>query len=109
MMAFVRRHPFLLFGLLTLGCFFAVDALSRNGYSDVAAAAARPLRVIIIPMYLVWMLFTIVHVAVAGPTRASGAVRQLIGICGVIAGLAPYALADYLLARWRRSHRRTAA
>jgi hypothetical protein len=34
------------------------------------------------------MLFTIVHVAVAGPTRASGAVRQLIGICGVIAGLA---------------------
>ena len=30
MVQFIRRHPFLLLGLLTLGLFFAVDTLGRE-------------------------------------------------------------------------------
>ena len=104
MVQFIRRHPFLLLGLLTLGSFFAVDTLNRTGYPEMAAAAAKPMRVLIIPMYLVWTLLTIVKVAITGPNGMSGVVGRLVSLCVLIAGFAPYILADYVLARWRRSH-----
>jgi hypothetical protein len=100
---FVRRHPFLLLGLLTLGLFFSVGALTRTGHAEAAAAAAGPLRVLIIPMYVVWLPFTMLNVAVTGPDGSPAAVARLIWICGLVAGLAPYALADHLLARRRRA------
>ena len=108
---FVRRHPFVLLGLLSLCLFFSVDALSRTGHTATAAAAARPLRVLIVPMYAVWLPFTMLSVAVAGPNGVPGTVARLIWMCGLVAGFAPYTLADYMLARWLRAqtHRDTVA
>ena len=84
-------------------CFFGVETLSRAGHTQiVAAAAAAPLRLLIIPMYVVWLVFTMLNVALTGPGGPPTAVATLIWMCGLAAGLAPYALADYLLARWRR-------
>jgi hypothetical protein len=101
---FVRRHPFLLLGLLALSLFFGVEALARTGHANAAAAASGPLRVLILPMYVVWLPFTVINGAVAGPDGSPEALARLIWICGLIAGLVPYALADYLLVRWRRYH-----
>ena len=103
---FVRRHPFLLLGLLTLSLFHAVEALGRSGHTQAAAAVAGPLRLLIIPMYAVWLPFTMVNVAVAGPGGAPGLAGYMIWNLGLALGLAPYALADYLLERWRRSRDR---
>jgi hypothetical protein len=103
-MSFIRRHPFLLLGLLTLTLFFAVEALNRAGYTQVAAAAAAPLRVLIVPMYVVWLPFTMLNAALIGPDGTPSAVAPLIWTCGLVAGLGPYVLVDYLLAldrRWR--------
>ncbi|MFL5576563.1 MAG: hypothetical protein ACJ79S_11405 [Gemmatimonadaceae bacterium] len=98
----IRRHPFLLLGLLSLALFFIVEALNRAGHTNAAAAAAAPLRVLIIPMYVVWLPFTMLNVALMGPGGSPGTVARLIRICGLAAGLAPYALVDSLLVRWRR-------
>jgi hypothetical protein len=98
---FIRRHPFLLVGLFTLTWFFAVEALNRAGYTTAAAAA--PLRVLIVPMYVVWLPFTTLNAALAGPSGVPSAVAPLIWTCGLAAGLAPYTLADYLLRLGRRS------
>jgi hypothetical protein len=68
----------------------------------VVAAAAPPLRVLIIPMYVIWLPFTMLNSALAGPGGAPSAVARLIWMCGLGAGLAPYVLADHLLARSRR-------
>ena len=103
-MPFVRRHPFLLLGLLTLGWFFGVDALNRAGHPQAAAVTAPALRVFIIPMYVVWLLFSMLNVVVLGPVGAPSEVTRLISVIAFAAGLTPYALADYLLARWRRPH-----
>jgi len=43
------------------------------------------------------------NVALAGPGGVPSTIARLIWICGLAAGLAPYALADHLLGRWRRS------
>ena len=109
-MLFIRRHPFLLLGLLTLGLFYIVEALNSAGHTHAAAAAATPLRVLI-PMYVVWLPFTMLNVALLGPGGSPGGGARLIWMCGLAAGLAPYALVDYLLARWRRprEHRDPAA
>ena len=103
-MLFIRRHPFLLLGLLTLGLFYMVEALSRAGHTHAAAVAATPLRVLIVPMYVVWLPFTMLNVALLGPGGSPGGGARLIWMCALAAGLAPYALVDDLLARWRRSY-----
>ena len=69
----------------------------------MVAAAGPPLRVLIIPMYVIWLPFTMLNSALAGPGGAPSAVARLIWMCGLAAGLAPYVLADHLLARSRRS------
>jgi hypothetical protein len=62
-----RRHLFLLIGLLPL-CFFCLAAgHDRAGKRETANALAGPLRVLIMPMYVVWLLFTVAQVAIAGP------------------------------------------
>jgi hypothetical protein len=100
---FVRRNPFLLLGLLTLSLFLGVEALTRTGHADTAAAVAGPVRVLIVPMYVVWMPFTILNAGVVEPDASTGELVRLIWISGLVAGLAPYLLADYLLARRRRA------
>lgn len=102
MLLFDRRHPFLLLGLLTLGLFLGVDALTRTGHAEAAVAAAGPLRVLILPMYVVWLPFTMFNAAVVGLDGSPAAVARLIWICGLVAGLAPYALADLLARRRER-------
>ena len=97
----IRRHPFLIFGLLTLLLFFVVEPLGRAGYTQAADMAAAPLRILIIPMYVIWLPFTMLIVALTGPDLTPGVLARAIWICGLVAGFAPYALADHLLARRR--------
>lgn len=58
---FVRRHPFFLFGLLTLSAFLALGALDAVGLSGIAAVAAIPVRLMVVPMYLGWVLVAAVE------------------------------------------------
>ena len=98
-----HRHLFLLIGLLTLGLFFLVAGLDRAGKSETAHALAGPMRVLIVPMYLVWMGITIAQVAVVGPVGLPGPFGAVVSGISLVAGLAPYAFADYVLDRWRQA------
>jgi hypothetical protein len=89
-----RRHLFLLIGLLSLGLLFLPSGLGRG-----------PMQVLIMPMYLVWLGWTMAEVAIVGPYGVHGvphAIGVVVSGLGILAGLAPYALADYVLERWRR-------
>jgi H+/Cl- antiporter ClcA len=97
-----RRHLFLLSGLLTLCLFFLVAGLDRAGKTETAHALAGPMRVLILPMYLVWMVITIVQVAIGGPVGLPGPFGAIVSGISLAAGLAPYAFADYVLDRWRQ-------
>ena len=105
----VRRHFFLLIGLLTLGLFLLVAVLDKAGQSHASQALAGPMRVLIVPMYVVWMVFTMAEVAIVGPTGLPGLLGTVVSGVGLATGLAPYVLADYLLDRRRRAaqHRPT--
>ena len=63
-------------------------------------------RVLIVPIYLVWMLIAIVQVAVAGPHGLPQPLASLLWVFSMVAGLAPYALVDYILDRVRRARSR---
>jgi hypothetical protein len=97
-----RRHLFLLIGLLTLCLFFLVAGLDAAGKSAAAHALMGPMQVLIVPMYLVWMLFTMIEVAILGPTGLPGLFGTVVSGIGLAAGLAPYAFVDYLINRRRR-------
>ena len=102
MRRWLLRHPFLALGLATLLLFFAVETLRSHGAVLASQRLAVPLRVLIIPMYLVWLGFTILHVAIAGPSGIQNSfLRWALYVLQLAGGLAPYALADYLLRRWR--------
>ena len=98
-----RRHMFLLIGLLTLGLFFLVAGLDSAGKRETAQALAGPMRTLIVPMYLVWMVIAMVQVAIAGPVGLPSPFGVVVSGIGMAAGLAPYALADYLIDRWRQA------
>jgi hypothetical protein len=98
-----RRHLFLLIGLLTLCLFFLVEGLDRAGKSETGHALAGPMRVLIVPMYLVWLLITIVQVAIMGPVGLPSPFQALVSGISLVAGLAPYAFADYVLQWWRQA------
>jgi hypothetical protein len=102
-----RRHLFLLIGLLTLGLFFPVAAL--GGEIGFAHALAGPVRILIVPIYLVWLLLTMALVAIVGPHGLPGPFAVVWSGFSFFAGLAPYALADYVLDRWRRAATRKTA
>ena len=94
------RHLFLLIGLITCGMFALVAAL--GGESGFAHVMAGPMRLLIVPMYLVWLLMTVIVVAVFGPGGPPAMIGPVLLIFDLVAGLAPYLLADYALDRWRR-------
>jgi hypothetical protein len=98
----LRRHLFLLIGLLTLCLFYLVAGLQAAGKRETAEALAGPIRVLIVPMYLVWMLLTMALVAIAGPRGLPAPYGFIVSIIGLVAGFAPYILLDYVLNRLRR-------
>jgi hypothetical protein len=97
-----RRHLFLVVGVLTLGLFCFVAALDGAGKREAAEALAVPMRILIVPMYLVWLLLTMAHVAMAGPHGLPAPFAAIVSGISFVAGLAPYAIADKLLDLWRR-------
>jgi hypothetical protein len=62
-----RRHLFLLIGSLTLCLLCLLEGLNRAGKRETAEALAGPMRVLIVPMYLVWLLLTVAQVAMTAP------------------------------------------
>ncbi len=97
----IHRHLFLLIGVLTLCLFFLAAGLDLAGKGQIAQVLAGPMRVLIVPMYLVWMVTTMAQVAIVGPTGLPGPFAAVVSGLSLVAGLAPYALADYVLDRWR--------
>lgn len=85
-MRFLRRHPFLMLALVTM----AIGA----GYHMLGPSAREPLAPVV---SFIGAPF------IAGMRLA----RRLVGwsrltpLVGTLIGLAPYVLADWLLARWR--------
>ena len=54
-------------------------------------------------MYVVWLPFMMLNAALLGPGGTPSAVAPLIWGLGLVAGLAPYAFVDWVLARFLRS------
>ena len=99
----LRRHTFLLLGVLLLGLFYLVAAFDGAGKTDIAAALAVPMRILIVPIYLVSLLLT---AAMAGPHGFPMPFATIVWGIEMVAGLAPYALVDYLLERRRLARNR---
>jgi hypothetical protein len=99
----LRRLLFFLIGFLTLDLFFLVAALGRTGKTELAAALAIPMRILIVPMYVFWLLATMPIVALDKHVALSGLVRGILSGISMVAGFAPYVLADYIRARLRRT------
>jgi hypothetical protein len=109
MRKWLRQHPFLALGLSTLLLFVTVELLRLQGAADASQRLAAPLQWLIIPMYLVWLTFTLLNVAIWGAAGVAGPVSILFYSLQLIGGLVPYVTADTLLRRWRpataRRHR----
>ena len=99
----LRRHAFLLFGIVTLCLFFPVAALDQAGvgYAHIPAVA---LRVLIMAIYLVWFPLTILNLVVSHVLPAPFV--TLVSIITMVAGLVPYAILVYWFDR-RRSRKCT--
>jgi hypothetical protein len=100
MMAILRRHPFLILGLMALALFFIGPQLLGSADGQLFRAF---LRVIVIPAYLGGLLFSMVVTALSPGAAASDYTGVFIAVGQVAAGLTPYVLADYLLRRFRPS------
>jgi hypothetical protein len=98
-----RRHLFLLIGLLAFFLFFLVAWLDSAGKSETAHALAVPMRILIVPTYLVWLVLTMARVAIGGAGRLPVPFEVIVSFISLVAGFAPYALADYIRNRCRRS------
>ena len=61
------------------------------------------MRVLIVPMYLFWMVITMLLVALFGPQGPPGFLGLIISGLSFVLGFTPYVLADYVLHRWRQS------
>jgi uncharacterized protein (DUF2062 family) len=101
MRAVFGRHLFFVAGLLSFSLFFVVAGLERAGLS-AGYALAGPMKVLIVPMYLVWIAISMALVAITGPVGLPQPFGAIVGAVGMVAGFAPYVLADYALDRWRR-------
>jgi len=99
----LKQNPFLTLGCFTLMLFLLVEALQRQDAVVASERLAGLMRVLIIPMYLVWLVVTIITVALAGPDGLPGLFGWLLRALQFAVGLAPYVLADYFLRRWRSS------
>ena len=111
MRRWLLRHPFLTLGLATLLFFFVVESLRERGATEAAQLLAVPLRLLIVPMYLVWLLLTMLYITIGGLGPASAPLGVGWNLLRFTAGLAPYVAVDYLLQRWRhaKAQRRLAA
>jgi hypothetical protein len=89
----IRQHSFLLIGILTL----CLLLLVRSPNSPPML-----LRILIAPMYVAWMLWSVAQVAIFGPVGLPQPLASILLGIGLVAGLAPYALADFILDLWRR-------
>ena len=98
-----RRHLFLLIGLLTLCLFHLGEGLDGAGKREIAEALAGPMRVLIVPMYTLWLLLTMALFAIAGPHGPPAPLSAIAPIISSLAGLGPYALLDYVVNRLRRA------
>src|SRR5690348_7147801 len=101
----LRRHLFLFIGVLSLSFFFLVAVLDGVGQTGLAQVLAVPMRVLIVPIYLVWMLIAMAQVALAGPHGLPMPIAMIVWGFSLVAGLAPYVLVDYIVARLRRRGR----
>jgi hypothetical protein len=98
----IRERPFLFVGILTFSLFVIVEWLNYCGATEAALALGGPMRWLIIPMYPVWLLFTVLLATVADSSKPPGVLASVLWIISLGAGLMPYVLADYLLLLWRR-------
>lgn len=119
----LRRHLFLSIGLLTLCLFFLVAGHAGKSETGTMVGTLPPnhvsgqisetgtmrhplaglMRVLIVPMHLVWMAIAMAQVALVGAAGLPGALGAIASGIRILAGLAPYAFADYLLYRWRQT------
>jgi len=60
------------------------------------------MRALIVPMYLVWLGWSMAEVAIVGPHGVPHPLQVVVSGLGILAGFAPYALADYVLELWCR-------
>ena len=90
----VRNHVCSLIGLSVMAVFLVHEA-----FGGLPNLAEQALRVLIVPMYVVWLAFTVAQVAIAGPEPT--AMSSYFRVASLIIGLAPYALFDRLIHRWR--------
>jgi hypothetical protein len=102
----LRRHLFLAIGVFSLSLFFLVAGLDRAGKTGAAETLAVPMRVLIVPIWLVWTVIAMAQVAVLGPYGVPPPAASIVWGVAMIAGLAPYALIDYLIERLRRARTR---
>jgi hypothetical protein len=98
-----RRHFFLLIGLLAIGLFYLLGELQRTGHFGAARALAGPIIVFLTPEYWVWGLVRRTELALFKPNGLTGLPDPLRMAIFAVAGLAPYALTDYVLGRLRKS------
>jgi hypothetical protein len=111
MLHWIHGHVFLLIGLVTL-CLLLLIQPGEIRTGD-AFPTANPLpillRILIAPMYLAWMLWSAAQVAIVGPVGLPQPWASILSGIGFVAGLAPYALADYILGLWRRQKLKSSA
>jgi hypothetical protein len=93
-------------GVLSLGLFFIVTAFDRAGKAEIANALAVPMRILIVPIYIVWLPLTMAQVAIARRGALPAPIAMIVWVIDMVTGLAPYALADYVLERLRRTRSR---
>jgi hypothetical protein len=96
----------LLIAIFTLCLFFLVGRLQGDGKNEAAETLAVFMRVLIVPMYLVWLAISAVVAALVGQGGLPGLVGAAVSLISFPAGFAPYVLADYVLDRWRRQQAR---
>jgi hypothetical protein len=100
------RHVFLSIGFATFALVFGVPLLGHG--SDAAEPLQPIIRIAILPMYICWMPFTMLNVALFGPrlSPTTEVLARVIALIGVVVGFAPYVLLDRAVARLVRALRR---
>ena len=103
-MSRLYRHFFLLVGLLTLCVLVPTTSLNWSSEAAPPHISALLLRISIAPMYLMWMLWSLAQVSIVGPLALPQPWASILSLLGLLSGLLPYVLADYLMRLWRRPH-----
>ncbi len=95
MKGWLKRHPFLILGLLTLALFFIMQSTQGRFTPDTQNAMSKGFAVIVLPMYLMWVL---VYLLTSGDFEKG----PVISVLMMLAGLVPYLLADKVLSAIRK-------